>query len=229
MNWSGGKDASMAMHQLLLEKEYTIHSLLTSVSKEHQRISMHGVRIELLKEQSNSLGFPLTIMEVPESPTLEEYEIIMRKILLSLQENGVRISVFGDIFLEDLRAYRELKLKEVGLVGHFPLWKRSTKELAESFIEKGFKSVVTCVNDALLSKEFAGRDFDRFFLDDLPENVDPCGENGEFHTFVYDGPIFKHPIKIKKGERVFKSYKTKEGTLEAPPGFWFCDLELDRS
>ena len=225
MNWSGGKDASMVVYQLLQEKTYSIHHLLTSVSKEHQRISMHGVRVDLLKEQARNMELPLTIMELPESPTMEEYEHMMSKTMREFKEENVHLSAFGDIFLEDLRDYREKKLKEVGFKGVFPLWKRSTLELAEEFIDKGFKSVITCVNSALLPKEFAGRQFDRSLLEDLPDSVDPCGENGEFHTFVYDGPIFKRPVSFKKGELVFRSYQSAKGEKE-PDGFWFCDLEL---
>ncbi len=193
------------------------------------------MRVDLLESQARSIGIPLVKMEIPEAPTMEEYEACMSEHMTTLKNEGAQHSIFGDIFLEDLRAYRETKLQEVEIEGVFPLWKRPTKELIREFLDLGFKTVVTCVNDQLLDKSFAGRIIDEDFLNDLPEGVDPCGENGEFHTFVFDGPIFNEPIAYSIGEVVHRKYEVKESKEEADydcepdpkkvvPGFWYCDL-----
>jgi uncharacterized protein (TIGR00290 family) len=236
-NWSGGKDSALSLRKVLQMKQYEIICLLTSVNEQHQRISMHGVRVELLHKQAESIGLPLLKIQIPEMPTMEDYDNIMAETLKGLKSKGVEVSVFGDIFLEDLRAYREVKLAEVNLKGVFPLWKIPTKELIREFLDLGFKTITTCVNDKYLDKSFAGRIIDEDFLKDLPENVDPCGENGEFHTFVFDGPIFAKPIPFVKGEIVYKkytpskkednsSYDCKTDKEETPfdNGFWYCDL-----
>lgn len=232
-NWSGGKDSALALYHVLKEKEFDVQSLMTSVNSKFDRISMHGVRRELLFAQGQSIGLPIKELHLPEMPTMTEYDELMRKELSQLQHEGITHSIFGDIFLEDLRNYREEKLKEVGLKGHFPLWKRDTRELIHEFIDLGFKTILVCIKADLLNQEFAGRVIDHDFLKDLPKNVDPCGENGEFHTFVFDGPIFKKPIQFEIGETVYKEYdapKSKEDSCygDEPPlkvsGFHFCDL-----
>jgi uncharacterized protein (TIGR00290 family) len=238
-NWSGGKDSALCLHKLLASQEYDIACLLTSVSEQYQRISMHGVRVELLHEQAENIGLPLLKMQIPESPTMDVYEKVMRKQLSDLKSQGVKASVFGDIFLDDLRTYRENKLAEVDLKGIFPLWKRDTGELIREFLELGFKTITTCVNEKYLDKSFVGRIIDEDFLKDLPKNVDPCGENGEFHTFVFDGPILKKPINFSLGEIVYRKYspsKKNDDTSydceknvdqkETPFdfGFWYIDL-----
>lgn len=236
-NWSGGKDSALALYKIQQSKEFEILTLLTSISQKFQRISMHGVRKELLELQAKSVGIPLTIMEVPEMPTMDSYETAMRNTLKPLVENGAETSIFGDIFLEDLREYRENKLAEVGLKGVFPLWKQPTDRLIKEFLDLGFQTITTCVNEKYLDQSFAGRIIDEDFLKDLPKNVDPCGENGEFHTFVFDGPIFSKPISFEIGETVFRKYEApkKEDSedcfqddhkKEDPYafGFWFTDL-----
>lgn len=237
-NWSGGKDSAFCLHKLRQENEYDILCLLTSVSEPYQRISMHGVRVELLEIQAERIGLPLVKLMIPEMPTMEVYEKIMTETLMDLKKQDATASVFGDIFLEDLRKYREDKLEELNLKGIFPLWKIPTDKLIRDFLEAGFKTIVTCVNEKYLDKSFAGRVIDENFLSDLPVNVDPCGENGEFHTFVFDGPIFTKPIEFTKGEIVYRKYessKEKENTdydcgeeeeKENPfvNGFWYCDL-----
>jgi uncharacterized protein (TIGR00290 family) len=236
-NWSGGKDSALCLHKILQMDQYEIICLLTSVNEQHQRISMHGVRVELLHKQAESIGLPLIKMQIPEMPTMEDYDNVMAETLKELKNKGAEASVFGDIFLEDLRAYREAKLKEVNLKGVFPLWKIPTKELIKEFLDLGFKTITTCVNDKYLDKSFVGRIIDEDFLKDLPANVDPCGENGEFHTFVFDGPIFKKPIPFVKGEIVYKKYtpskkednsaydcKTDKEETPFDNGFWYCDL-----
>jgi uncharacterized protein (TIGR00290 family) len=226
-NWSGGKDSALCLYKLLKAQEYEVMCLLTSVSEQYQRISMHGVRVELLNAQVESIGLPLVKMEIPEMATMESYDAVMRITLQKLKNEGTTASVFGDIFLEDLRTYRENKLAEIGLKGIFPLWKKPTKELLQEFIDLGFKTIITCVNEKYLDKSFAGRIIDTNFLNDLPENVDPCGENGEFHTFVFDGPLFKKPIPFKKGEIVHRTYTPNTSDSNYDTGFWYCDLLLE--
>ncbi len=238
-NWSGGKDSAFCLHKILQEDNYEILCLLTSVNEKYQRISMHGVRVELLEIQAERIGLPLVKLMVPEMPTMEVYEKVMAEALTGLKKQGATVSVFGDIFLEDLRKYREDKLAEMDLKGIFPLWKIPTDKLIRDFLDAGFKTIVTCVNEKQLDKSFVGRIIDRDFLNDLPSNVDPCGENGEFHTFVFDGPIFKEPIAFEKGEIVYRKYEpskekddsgydcgTDKEDKENPFafGFWYCDL-----
>ncbi|MFL9831823.1 diphthine--ammonia ligase [Flavobacterium sp. ST-87] len=234
-NWSSGKDSALALYKILQNPEFEINFLLTSVNQQFQRISMHGVRVELLEQQAKSIGIPLKIMQIPEMPTMEVYEKVMQETLEKLKNKGITYSIFGDIFLEDLRKYREEKLATMGFEGVFPIWKIPTKELIHEFISLGFKTIVVCVNERYLDKSFVGRIIDQQFLDDLPENVDACGENGEFHTFTFDGPIFNKPIDYEIGEIVYRKYeKPKQessnnacdtsDTSAYDYGFWYCDL-----
>ena len=211
--WSGGKDSSMALYTIRQNPQYEIMALLTTVSEAYDRISMHGVRRSLLERQAEALGLPLEIVRIAASATNEEYESRMREALTKYQAQGVTAVVFGDIFLEDLRRYREEKLKEVGLAGIFPLWRRDTVGLAREFIALGFKARITCVDSNALDQGFVGRDFDAQFLADIPAQVDPCGENGEFHSFTYAAPIFRESVACQRGEVVFRENR-----------FYFCDL-----
>ncbi|GAA4167039.1 diphthine--ammonia ligase [Chryseobacterium ginsenosidimutans] len=226
-NWSSGKDSALALYKTLKEDQFEVTSLLTSINKEFQRISMHGVHVSLLEKQAESLGFPLIKMELPKEPSMEEYREIMSKTMEEIQSQGVTHSIFGDIFLEDLKKYREDQLEAIGMKGVFPLWKIDTTDLINEFLDLGFKTIVTCVNETYLDKSFAGRIIDKNFINDLPENVDPCGENGEFHTFTFDGPIFKNPIEFEIGETVKKTYPRPKADENEEAGeyvFWFCDL-----
>ena len=235
-NWSSGKDSALALYKILQNPDFEIDCLLTSVNQQFQRISMHGVRVELLKAQAKSIGLPLKIMQIPEMPTMEVYENVMTETLSELKEQGINYSVFGDIFLEDLRKYREDKLAEMGFEGVFPLWKIPTHDLIQEFISIGFKTIVVCVNERYLDKSFVGRIIDQDFINDLPENVDVCGENGEFHTFTFDGPIFSKPITFEIGETVYRKYekpKNEDSSNTACDtntsdafdfGFWYTDL-----
>jgi len=226
-NWSSGKDSTLALYKILQQNEYEIVSFLTSISEEYQRVSMHGIRMDLLQEQVKNLGFPLTLMSVPNMPTMETYEKKMEQTLRSFHQKGIEYSIFGDIFLEDLRQYREEKLKNVDFKAIFPLWKQNTTELIQEFLTLGFKTIVTCVNEQYLDKSFVGRIIDEQFIADLPENVDPCGENGEFHTFTFDGPLFSKPVPFEKGEIVRKTYpkpQTENTDDDSDYGFWYCDL-----
>ena len=234
-NWSSGKDSALALYKIQQNPEFEINCLLTSVNQQFQRISMHGVRVELLEQQAESIGIPLEIMQIPEMPTMEVYENVMQKTLKKLKNKGITHSVFGDIFLEDLRQYRENKLATMGFKGVFPIWKIPTHDLIQEFITLGFKTIVVCVNEKYLDKSFVGRIIDQQFIDDLPENVDVCGENGEFHTFSFDGPIFSKPIDFEIGEIVYRKYeKPKQDSSNTACdtndtsafdfGFWYCDI-----
>lgn len=228
-NWSSGKDSALALYKILQEGQYEISTLLTSINQEFQRISMHGVPISLLEKQAESLGIPLIKMELPKEPSMEEYRQIMSTTMAEIKARGITHSIFGDIFLEDLRKYREDQLNTIGMQAVFPLWKQDTTDLICEFLDLGFKTIVTCVNGSYLDKSFAGRIMDHKFIDDLPENVDPCGENGEFHTFTFDGPVFKNPIQFEVGETVKKTYPKPKTSPEDEDGeyiFWFSDLIL---
>ena len=235
-NWSSGKDSALALYKILQDNNYEISCLLTSVNQKFQRISMHGVRVELLEQQAKNIGLPLEIMQIPEMPTMEAYEEVVQITLSKLKKQGITHSIFGDIFLEDLRKYREDKLAEMDFEGVFPLWKIPTQDLIQEFIGLGFKTIVVCVNERFLDKSFVGRIIDQDFINDLPENVDVCGENGEFHTFTFDGPIFSKPIAFEIGEVVYRKYErpkeehssdTACDTSDSSAfdyGFWYCDL-----
>jgi uncharacterized protein (TIGR00290 family) len=213
VTWSGGKDSVMALYETQQSGLYEIEALLTTINTDYDRISMHGVRRQLLIQQVKALSYNIEIVEIPKSCSNEDYESRMKQALKKYQGLGIKTVVFGDIFLEDVREYREKNLAKLDMIGKFPLWKKDTSELAKTFIEFGFKSVITCVDSKVLGKDFTGREFDEKFLDELPTAVDPCGENGEFHSFVYDGPSFKEPVKFTKGEIVLRKGR-----------FFFCDL-----
>ena len=204
VSWSGGKDSAVALYEVLEKGGYDIQALITTVSGEFDRVSMHGVRRSLLARQAGSLGLPLREIILPPDPSNREYEAGMEELLAEYKGRGVLRVVFGDVFLEDVRDYREKNLAGIGMEGIFPLWGRDTESLAHAFIDLGFRAVVTCVDSQALNGGFVGREFDERFLSELPEGVDPSGENGEFHTFVYDGPIFEHPISFEKGEVVLR-------------------------
>ena len=210
--WSGGKDSALALYTLLTYKEYDVKGLLTTFTEDYNRVTMHGVRRELIIYQANALNLPLYEVFIPKNCPNEIYNERMNKILLHLKEEDVEGIVFGDIFLEDVRRYREENLAIVNMKGIFPLWKRDTKTISISFIKLGFKAITVCIDSKKLDKRFSCRIYNNNFLGDLPSDVDLCGENGEFHTFVYDGPIFKTKIDFKVGETVLRD------------DFYYCDL-----
>jgi len=203
LSWSGGKDSAMALYELRRSGDYEVIALLTTVAREFERVSHHGVRVELLEEQAAAVGVALHKLYLPpDRCTNEEYEALMERTMLDFWARGVRTVAFGDIFLADLRAYRERNLAKVGMRGLFPIWHRDTAELMRTFIGLGFRARLACVDGTKLGREFAGRTIDAALLSDLPSEVDPCGENGEFHSFVYDGPIFRRPVRVTVGETV---------------------------
>ncbi|WP_420633258.1 ATP-binding protein [Candidatus Palauibacter sp.] len=212
MCFSGGKDSALALHALQQSGTYRVETLITTVTDAYDRVSMHGVRRALVRDQAASIGVPLVEVVVPPQSSNEIYERAMGEAFDRLYEDGIRRVAFGDIFLEDLREYRERQLAASGLECVFPIWKQPTPTLAGSFIREGFQAVAVCINPAVLDASFAGRAFDAAFVADLPEGVDPCGENGEFHTFVWAGPILPRPIPVARGEVVERD------------GFVFCDL-----
>jgi len=222
-NWSGGKDSALALFYILGSNEFEITNLLTSVNSVYNRVSMHGVRRSLLLEQADSIGIPLTTIEVPGEISMDEYDRIMKEKMASFKNNGIDYSIFGDIFLEDLKKYREEKLAEVGMKAVFPLWKKDTTKTVHEIIDLGFKAITVCVDAKLLDESFVGRIIDNDFIKDLPKNIDPCGENGEFHSFVFDGPIFTKPIKFEISEKVLREYKS-DVNVNWNTSFWYCDL-----
>ena len=211
--WSGGKDSVLALYEIQKRDDQEVVALLTTLTEDYDRISMHGVRSILLEHQANSLGLPIEKVYISKNSSNEEYEAKMREVLQKYLTAGVSSVVFGDIFLEDLRKYREDNLSKIGMKAIFPIWKRDTVELARGFIDLGFKAVITCVDSDVLDKAFVGRLYDQQFISELPSTVDPCGENGEFHSFVYDGPIFEKRVSYTKGEIVFRDNR-----------YWYCDL-----
>lgn len=220
-NWSGGKDSTLALHYILEQKEFEVSYLLTTINDSFKRVSMHGVREALLLEQVELLKIPLIQVRLPEMPDMKTYEQELTIQLNKLKSVGILHSIFGDIFLEDLKTYREKQLAQIGMKAVFPLWKRDSLELVKEFIELGYKTIVVCAQDGL--QDFCGRIIDQSFLDDLPADIDPCGENGEFHTFVFDGPLFTNPIKFKMGEKVYKTYPSPNEN-DVVSGYWYIDL-----
>jgi uncharacterized protein (TIGR00290 family) len=220
MNWSGGKDSALTLNRVLKDPACRIDSLLTSINTAADRVSMHDVRRQLLETQAASIGIPLQTLELQEQPGMDTYEQAMQEKVSSLKKKGFTHAIFGDIFLEDLRRYREEKLESMGVTCIFPLWKIPSSVLMREFLDLGFKAITVCVNTRWLNKSFCGRIIDESFLQDLPGDVDPCGENGEYHSFVFEGPIFRHPVPFEKGEIVYKEYKAPDGTAK----FYFCDL-----
>jgi uncharacterized protein (TIGR00290 family) len=212
MAWSSGKDSAFALHLLRQQADVEVCGLLTTVNETHGRVAMHAVRRELLQAQADALGLPLIEVPIPYPCSNEVYEAAMAKALDWARAHAVTGVAFGDLFLTDIRAYRERQMAPTGLSCHFPLWGRPTPELAHEMVATGFRARLTCIDPKALPASFAGREFDAGLLEDLPPAVDPCGENGEFHTFVWDGPSFSKPVKVRSGEVV------------ARDGFVFADL-----
>ncbi|MCZ6596716.1 MAG: adenine nucleotide alpha hydrolase [Planctomycetota bacterium] len=207
---SAGKDSTLALHELQRAGTYTFEALLCTVTAGYDVISLHGVRTELLRRHADALGIPLHAIEIPPNCTNAVYDARMTEALLPYRERGVRAVSFGDLYLTEIRAYREHNLATLGMQGIFPLWGRDTAELARTFVELGFEAVVTCIDTQQLDPAFLGRRFDEAFLRDLPREVDSCGENGEFHSFVHAGPNLREPVRFtlghveKRGRFVFQ-------------------------
>ena len=206
--WSGGKDSAMALRALLNNSRYDVVSLLTTVCEQYGRISHHGVHVELLRQQASALGIKLHEVNLPQANcSMENYEAAMEKVMLEYKDKGILTVAFGDIFLQDLREYRERNLAKVGMKAIFPIWHRDTAEIVRKFVELGFRAYLTCVDGEKLGSAFAGRPIDEDLIRDLPDGVDPCGENGEFHSFVYDGPTFRRPVDLNVGRVVLRDVR----------------------
>ena len=212
LSWSGGKDSSLTLYQIRKSDQFEVTALLTTLTRDFDRVSMHGVRRPLLVKQAECLRLPLEEVWIQKGAHNEEYEAQMAAALSKYHALGVRSVAFGDLYLEDIRKYREDRLAAINMRGVFPLWHSDTKDLARFFVDSGFRAIVCTVDPRALDPSFCGREFDRSFLSDLPTTVDPCGENGEFHTFVYAGPIFEKEIEIRRGAMVERD------------GFYFADI-----
>ena len=212
MAWSGGKDSCMALYEVQQSPAYRIAALLTTITEDFDRISMHGVRRVLLERQAEALSLPLREVFISRGATNEEYETKLLEAVSTFCDRGIDSLVFGDLFLEDIKKYRDEFLARHSLKGIYPIWQRNTGKLVREFIDLGFKAITTCVDAGKLDSSFAGRVIDAEFLSALPSHIDPCGENGEFHTFAFAGPNFSQPVTFSIGEKVCRE------------GFWFCDL-----
>ncbi|MFC3563449.1 Dph6-related ATP pyrophosphatase [Pedobacter jamesrossensis] len=230
-NWSGGKDSTLALHYALQDETIEIKYLITTLTEKYKRVSMHGVRESLLIKQAESIGIPLYQIRLPEMPDMETYDNTMRIHLQKFKDEGITHSIFGDIFLEDLRQYREEKLAEVGLKAIFPLWKKDTTLLINEFLKLNYKTIIVCTQQNL--KFICGKVITQSLISALPKNIDPCGESGEFHTFAFEGPIFKKIVNFEVGELVYRTYnnptKNTDNEVETDSestdlGFWYIDL-----
>ena len=212
LSWSGGKDSALALHELLMDPAVDLRGLLTTVTDGYDRVSMHGVRTSLVSAQAAALEIPLWSVRIPPSATNEQYERAMVEALTAIHREGIEAIAFGDLFLADVRAYREQLVARTGLSPIFPLWGKGTVDLARRFVSCGFRAVVVCVDPRQIDVSHCGVEYDAALLKALPGSADPCGERGEFHTFVYDGPMFRQPIA------------TQRGVVVEREGFFFCDL-----
>ncbi len=230
-SWSGGKDSSYALHKVLQQGTYDVKYLLSTINGNYKRLSMHGVREALIEAQAESIGIPLLKAYVYEASNAA-YEKQMQTILLQAKAENINHVIFGDIFLEDLRQYREQKMAQINMQCVFPIWKTDTQWMLHDFIAKGFKTITCCINDGYLNETWCGKMIDETFVKELPATVDACGENGEFHSYCFEGPIFKNKINIVTGEKTYKPLEIKFTNHPTPikdvgtKGFWFCDLLL---
>jgi len=236
--WSGGKDSALALDRVRRGGEFEIAALITTISEEYKRVSMHGVREELVEAQARAAGFPLDKMYVGPDSSNATYVAALRLTLDAWRKRGVKRAVFGDIFLADLRQWREKLLAEIGMTGLFPLWQADTRALAGEFVARGFRALTCCVNDAWLSESDVGHALDAGFFAGLGPGIDPCGENGEYHSFVHDGPVFRHPVSYRLGEKIYRPLELPKPHDDGGPaiplpassgpgktkGFWFADI-----
>ena len=213
LSWSSGKDSAWALHSLRQDPHTELSGLFTVVNREYARVSMHATRVDLLKRQADALKLPIQIIHIPHPCDNHECDAIMRTFVESVVETGIEYMAFGDLFLQEVREYRENQLKDTKIRPLFPLWKTPTHVLAEQMFSSGLEAYVSCVDPQKVSRDLVGRRWSEALIAELPENVDPCGENGAFHSFVTDGPIFRHPVRVKKGETVVRDER-----------FYYCDL-----
>lgn len=225
-NWSGGKDSALALHKVLQEKEYEVVSLLTTVSSETQRSTLHGIPVSLLQKQANSLGIPLHVAYTTPRGDVADYEKLMEKAVNDFKAMGVGYFIFGDIFLGEIKAYREKQLNPYGIEVVEPLWGKTSEEVMDEFVASGLKTIIVVTMADILDDTFIGRHLDQSLVDDLPQGMDICGENGEYHTFCYDGAMFRYPVPYVLGEPEKKSFPVKfdDGTVK-DFSYWFANLK----
>lgn len=221
-NWSSGKDSAFALYKALKSEIFDIGFLLTIIKKDGSKIAMHEIGIDLLKRQAESIGIPLTVLELDVTASPDEYKKSMEKQMEKFKEEQINTALFGDIYLQDLKEQRIANCKRQGMQAEFPLWQSNTDKLLKEFISLGFKSIVTCVDGSVLDESFVGRVIDESFLNDLPDGVDVCGENGEYHSFVFDGPIFRNPVEFEIVQRYHIDYPDETNTLQNR--YWYLEL-----
>lgn len=221
-NWSGGKDSALALYKIQIEKKIEVFSLLTTLNKKNKRVSGHGIRESMLDLQSKNMSIPINKIFLPEDVSNETYEKMMKEYWEKKKNEGINYCISGDIFLEDVKEYREKQLSMMDIQSVFPLWKMNSNDVLKEFIDLGFKSIVVCINEKYLDSSFVGRIIDADFVADLPPNIDPCGENGEYHSFVFDGPIFKKPVDFKVNDKIYIFKEYKEHNYSG--GFWNIEL-----
>ena len=214
LSWSSGKDCAFALHVARGQDDVEVTHLLTTVNSRFDRVAMHGTRVEILRRQAEAMDLPLIEVPLPWPCSNEQYEALMAEATATLTRESIRDMVFGDLFLEDIRSYRDQRMVEAGMVAHYPLWRRPTRELARDMLDAGVEAYAATVDLSKLDPSFSGRRWDASFIADLPEGIDPCGENGEFHTCVVNGPSFREPLRIETGETVIRD------------GFAYTDLLL---
>jgi len=202
LSWSSGKDSAWALQVLRQSDEYEVTGLFTTINSTFKRVAMHAVRVALLREQARAVGLPLHLIEIPYPCSNEQYADTMADFVAQARKDGVSRMAFGDLYLEDVRRYREERLQDTGMEAVFPLWGRPTRELLNEMLASGLRACLTCVDPRVLPAGFAGRELTISLLAELPDDIDPCGENGEFHSFVFDGPMFSRPLDIEMGELV---------------------------
>lgn len=226
-NWSGGKDSAFALYKVLQSGLYDVVALLTTVNSSSSRSTMHDIPLELLERQASSIGIPLYVINLSPASGMDEYNKAMSDAVLHFKEQGVTTFIFGDIFLYDVRKYREDALRPLGIDVFEPLWDKSSREVMEEFLQSGLKTVIVTTTATVLGREYIGRHIDESLIKDLPESADVCGEQGEYHTFCYDGPIFSHPVTFTLGQPYEKSFPIKldDGT-EQTFSYWFADLGI---
>lgn len=217
LSWSSGKDSAWALHVLRQHLDIDVVGLFCTVNQEFERVAMHAVRIELLHKQAENAGLPIKIIRIPYPCSNTNYKAIMKGFIEEAKQEGIVCFAFGDLFLEDVRKYRETNLADTGITPIFPLWGIPTRKLSDEMVNSGLRAKITCVDPKHLSSDFAGKEYDKLFLDQISADVDPCGENGEFHSFAFDGPMFKNAVKISVGETVYRD------------GFIFVDLLPDQA
>lgn len=214
LSWSSGKDSAWALHELRQSDEYAVAGLFTTINSAFERVAMHAVRIELLREQARAVGLPLHLIAIPNPCSDEQYAAAMSDFMAHARDEGVQCMAFGDLYLQDVRRYREERMRGTGIEAVFPLWEKPTRGLLLEMLAGGLRACLTCVDPRVLPAEFAGRELTEALLESMPPGIDPCGENGEFHTFVFDGPMFMRPLEIEMGEVVRRE------------GFVFADCRL---